>query len=558
MRYSIASQALCGAITVSAFAVPNTQVQKRVQHVDISSFKSFPTADPQKYFDKADSSIREFFNIGMFNDGPMDEFGDWLDRPVAVLEDIKDKLQLKNAQDFFVKAHVDSVDLREKFKSAGKYQVKGFKGQIKSRVGNRSKYSLYDWGDLFKNPFKQPEQPKKSPASDEDTSENEASNQPAEPSDNNKDTPGDNTSGENTSGANNPVVNNPVVNNPVVNNPVVNNPGENNSGGSTSTNQPKSPPASPENTSGNNASDESKKSPNGGETAAADGTCNPSNAHVRFEWDSYSQTDRTAFVEAIKCLQTKPSGGSKYTGSQNRYEDLISVHRDMTADIHQTAAFLVWHRYFVWVFEQLLRDECGFNRAMPWWDETKHAGAFANSDIFTDAWFGHLPAMTSDNQGTCIESGEFSNTMLHVGPGSGNTDHCLSRAVDESQTAQCNKDFTNSCLSMKSYEEFRDCFELGPHGYGHNGIGAVMAEVSASVGDPIFFMHHLFVDHTFRIWQNAMPSRRTTISGCADKANPCTPITLDTKLSTSGLRPDVTVREVLNTLSGTICYRYDY
>jgi tyrosinase len=85
-----------------------------------------------------------------------------------------------------------------------------------------------------------------------------------------------------------------------------------------------------------------------------------------------------------------------------------------------------------------------------------------------------------------------------------------------------------------------------------------MAEVSSSVGDPIFFMHHLFVDHTFRIWQNANPSRRTTISGCADAKSPCTPITLDTQLSTNGLRPNMAVRDVLDTLGGATCYRYDY
>jgi tyrosinase len=99
---------------------------------------------------------------------------------------------------------------------------------------------------------------------------------------------------------------------------------------------------------------------------------------------------------------------------------------------------------------------------------------------------------------------------------------------------------------------------LRPHGYGHNGIGAVMAEVSSSVGDPIFFMHHTFVDHTFRVWQNGNPDRHKTISGCADKANPCTPITLNTKLSVNGIRPDITVQEALSTLSGTFCYRYDY
>ncbi|KAI1427744.1 hypothetical protein F5Y12DRAFT_150690 [Xylaria sp. FL1777] len=515
MRYSLTSQALCGAITASAMAVPATQMQRRVQHVDISHFKNFPTVDPQVFHDKANDSIKDFFNRGMFNDGPMDESGKWLDRPLAVLETVEDKLELhfENLLDFFEKGKASSGAAKEEVNDSK------VKSQIKSQHvnTNRAKYSLYDWGDLFHFPTHPVDQPAESPDTTADTTGDSTPSQPIE------------------------------------------SPSADSSPKDIPSSLPTASPDSGKDISGSYAADGIKKSPDGDViAAAAAGTCNPSNPHVRFEWDNYSLSDRTAFVEAIKCLQNKPSGGSQFTGAQNRYEDLVAVHRDMTVNIHQTAAFLVWHRYFTWVFEQMLREECGFNRAMPWWDETKHAGAFGQSDVFNSAWFGDLPAKTSDGQGTCINSGEFAGTTLHVGPGTGNTDHCISRALDESQTAQCNKDFTNSCLSMATYDEFRDCFELGPHGYGHNGIGAVMAEVSASVGDPVFFMHHLFVDHTFRIWQNANPARRTTINGCVDRANPCTPITLDTVLSTSGLRPDVTVGQALDTLGGTFCYRYDY
>ncbi|KAI1260259.1 Di-copper centre-containing protein [Xylariaceae sp. FL1019] len=431
MRYSIASQALCGAVTVSAMALPNVQVQKRAELVDLSDFQSFETMDPQEILDNANETTKELFSQGVFNDGPMDSLGNFLSdvkgsskdkSPFGLFEDIQDKLD-------------------DKFE------------EIKDKTQQ----------------------------------------------------PSEDASSEVESGTSLVV-------------------------------------------------DDSQKASN----AAAAGTCDASNPQIRVEWSSYADSDRTAFVDAIKCLMDKPSGGSQFTGSQSRYEDLASTHRQMTANIHGTALFMVWHRYFTWVFEQLLRDECGLTKAMPWWDETKHAGNFAGSDIFTDAWFGNLPAKTADGQGTCIESGAFAGTTLHVGPGTANSDHCLSRGVDESQTAQASADYTNSCLSQGDYDDFRGCFELGPHGYGHNGIGAVMQEVSSSVGDPIFFMHHSFVDHTFRIWQNADSSRTQTIDGCADTADPCTPISLDTVMSTNDLQPDITVGEALKTLGGTFCYRYDY
>ncbi|KAI0007165.1 Di-copper centre-containing protein [Xylariaceae sp. FL0662B] len=291
-------------------------------------------------------------------------------------------------------------------------------------------------------------------------------------------------------------------------------------------------------------------------TAAAEGTCDRNNPNIRYEWRNYSQSDRSAFVNAIKCLMDKPSVGG-FPGSQNRYEDIVSVHQQLTPSIHESAVFLIWHRYYVHMFEALLREECGFDRAMPWWDETMDAGKFAASDLFTDAYFGPLPAKTSDGQGTCIETGTFGNITLHVGPGSGFQDHCLSRAVDEGLTGTVDSNFVQNCNSRTSYDDMRGCQELGPHAYGHNGVGAVMAEVQASPGDPIFFMHHLFVDHSFRIWQNADAARTTTINGCADKNNPCTPITMDTVLHSNGLRPNTTVGAIMDTLGDFLCYRYD-
>ncbi|KAI1086110.1 Di-copper centre-containing protein [Rostrohypoxylon terebratum] len=291
--------------------------------------------------------------------------------------------------------------------------------------------------------------------------------------------------------------------------------------------------------------------------AAADGTCDRNNPNVRFEWRNYSADDRKAFVNAVKCLMDKPSSGA-FPGAQNRYEDLVTVHQQLTPLIHQRAVFLVWHRYYVFVFESLMREECGFDRAFPWWDETLDAGKFAESDIFSDDYFGPLPAKTSDGQGTCIQSGTFGGTTLHVGPGSSNTDHCLARAVDESLTGTVTSSFVSDCNSRTSYDDMRGCQELGPHAYGHNGVGAVMAEVQASPGDPIFFMHHLFVDHSFRIWQNGDASRTQSINGCADANNPCTPMSMDYVLTSNGLRPNTTVSEVMDTLGGYLCYRYDY
>ncbi|KAK8069728.1 hypothetical protein PG994_006344 [Apiospora phragmitis] len=277
------------------------------------------------------------------------------------------------------------------------------------------------------------------------------------------------------------------------------------------------------------------------------------NPNMRFEWRNYQDTDRRAFVKAIKCLMDKPPSG-KFEPAKNRYEDLVRVHQNFSPNIHNNNKFLLWHRYFLWTFEQVLREECNFDRAFPFWDETKDAGHFADFDMFSPDYFGSLPGPT-DGAGTCIRDGAFANTTLHIGPGTGNSKHCLSRAVDETATANCDKTFEDYCLSKKTYPEFESCWEYGPHGYGHNGIGSVMGDVLGSVGDPAFWMHHSYIDRVFRVWQNVDPERRTTISGTIADGSP---LTLDTPVVMGGIRPDATVRDVLDTLNGAMCYRYQY
>lgn len=146
-------------------------------------------------------------------------------------------------------------------------------------------------------------------------------------------------------------------------------------------------------------------------SAAATPTAScPGNPNVRTEWDDYSDSDRHAWVDAIKCLMKKPSSGN-YANAANRYEDIVSVHQTMTSTIHGNNVFLLWHRYYLWTFEQILRDECGFDRAMPWWDETKDAGAFNQSSLFTPDFFGSMPAAT-DGQGTCVTDGVRTTTNI--------------------------------------------------------------------------------------------------------------------------------------------------
>jgi tyrosinase len=194
------------------------------------------------------------------------------------------------------------------------------------------------------------------------------------------------------------------------------------------------------------------------QTAAA-ASC-ASNPNMRYEWRNYATTDRLAFIAAIKCLMGKPPSGN-FPPATNRYEDLVRLHQKYMPNIHGNANFVIWHRYYLWTFEQVLRRECGFNRPFPWWDEAKDAGQFHNSDMFTDPnYFGHMTSYPNGDP-VCIGSGAFSGLTCHIGPGQSNTPHCLSRAINGALTSQCNQGYVDTCNSRTNYNDMASCSELG-------------------------------------------------------------------------------------------------
>lgn len=285
----------------------------------------------------------------------------------------------------------------------------------------------------------------------------------------------------------------------------------------------------------------------GSKVLSARATCG--NIRVRTEWDSYSNSRRQGFVNAVKCLMSRAPSG-QFRQSRSRYEDLVALHQTLTPNIHGNAKFLVWHRYYVWVFEDMLRSECGFTDSIPWFDETRYAGRFQQSSLFSAQWFGSV-----NNGGRCISNGQFANLALNIGPGTGNQVHCLARNGDDAKTANCNSGYVNQCNSWADYDNMRSCSEGGPHAWGHNGIGAVMQDVYASPADPVFWLHHAFIDRNFRIWQNANSARLNSINGNDVSGRA---INMDTTINVYDFRPTVRIRDIMDTTATTLCYRYNY
>jgi tyrosinase len=71
----------------------------------------------------------------------------------------------------------------------------------------------------------------------------------------------------------------------------------------------------------------------------------------------------------------------------------------------------------------------------------------------------------------CVMDGPFANTTLHIGPGHGVQDHCLSRIVNEFNSTLGNETYVQQAHDLTTYREFWDLTGFTTHGAGHSGVG---------------------------------------------------------------------------------------
>lgn len=80
--------------------------------------------------------------------------------------------------------------------------------------------------------------------------------------------------------------------------------------------------------------------------------------------------------------------------------------------------------------------------------------------------------------------------------------------------------------------------------------------------DPLFYLHHGFIDRLWWNWQAADRSNRLyQLGGHSTQKEPeggFQETTLDYVMTTYEIRPNVTVGDVMDIQGGFLCYQYDY
>lgn len=338
---------------------------------------------------------------------------------------------------------------------------------------------------------------------------------------------------------------------------------------------------------------------------------------------SLSTQEKTDYINAVKCIMAKPALTPAFpnTGVISRYDDLVYTHIQQTNSVHYVGHFLAWHRYFTATYEKMLRSECGYQGAQPYWDWTLDtpAASYVNSPVFdpVTGFGGNGPFEPSDPNGWfevpgrtgggCVSDGPWAglSDVVHLGPGA-NVEYnpqCLRRDLSPYFAARyLGMNQTALTLSQPDFGWFNavvegkpDFEDSGVHGGGHYGVGGTlgmfitnyavvvrtfewtrflltifffscvkgtMGDLFISPADPIFHLHHANLDRLWWSWQKLnLSARLVDISGPAllmDYSQGNS--TLDTPLSLGPSAVDLTVRDVMN-IEGCgavgVCYTYD-
>lgn len=264
-----------------------------------------------------------------------------------------------------------------------------------------------------------------------------------------------------------------------------------------------------------------------------------------------------------------------------------------------------YHRYILASYEKVLREECCYNGAQPYWDWTLDAASeetFLQSPVFDPkTGFGgngpFIPFNASDPEqpsaplgdvvgrtgGGCITDGPFKSRITTLGPGpdlsGANKPQCLRRDFSPSIAVKFwTKAKMDETLNQPDYTSFnifldgREDTGLPPnfvntsiHTGGHWAVGGSFGQITdlfISPSDPLFWLHHANLDRVFWSWQaRKLPQRLTDMGGPVVFGdydyNKGGQTTLAYVLDVGTVNAKTTVGQTMDIKGGTLCYDYD-
>ncbi|KAH8765458.1 hypothetical protein F5883DRAFT_630101 [Diaporthe sp. PMI_573] len=281
--------------------------------------------------------------------------------------------------------------------------------------------------------------------------------------------------------------------------------------------------------------------------AGKNNECTLETASVRQEWSDLSEERRQEYVAAVKCLMKLPpkSDKTRFPGALSRFDDFVAYHMTHAMELHSNYYLFGAHKYYVYLYEQALRDECGYTGYQPYMNYDRYSDDPIHSPLLNgnassmggngklDPRYKGVPQpgrtpniIKSGGGGGCVTDGPFSESVTRLttttrSDGTGSNPRCLRRDVNRNAAMGATADrafslindnkgmdgFYNKLLGMPIPKN--DSFPWGIHTAGHY-VAAVDpgGDAMTSPGDPIFYFHHAALDRLWWIWQMQDPDKR--------------------------------------------------
>ncbi|ORY52891.1 Di-copper centre-containing protein [Rhizoclosmatium globosum] len=298
------------------------------------------------------------------------------------------------------------------------------------------------------------------------------------------------------------------------------------------------------------------------------------NPVVRPEWSTLSADKKQLFIDCIKRLAARPQQQpvQSIDPTVMSLYDFTIIHALASPWAHGSAEFYPYHRAMMWKFEQGMQS-VGWQGGVPYWDWSAHNQDWDKQDVWT--YFG---SPTNNNPYNCVLDGGLAgfqtavldSVSVQYSYGMHDSTQCLRRCGTVGSVMTPAEEI-NSRNAAMSYAAFRgdilvpasdrnDDF-VGFHASGHNTFGGDlhtcdMANPSISPNDPIFWLHHAFVDKVWWRWQSRCPAFKYDYEGPITANDPIAPNGGTANPSMQVDSWQVTVAQMLDTQGGTLCYTY--
>lgn len=189
---------------------------------------------------------------------------------------------------------------------------------------------------------------------------------------------------------------------------------------------------------------------------------------VRKNYRNLTNVERDRLVQALYQL--------KATDLVDQFAEIHAMH--FFHNIHRSSHFLPWHREMLLRFERALQEQHP-DITIPYWDST--VDRRPSNPLWNDSFLGQF------------DSAWDLRRALGSGP------------LSTSRQVRINQGRDN-------YDSFWRELENPIHNRPHVWVGGVMAG-AASPGDPVFYLHHGWIDMLWARWQLAHPEAPFEASG---------------------------------------------